>query len=272
MEYYFKLENLNTVLILRSIQGEILKVSRKLDDDFYTMQLVNANIYYNPTKNKYWRKTSQLIVIENYEFIQEEYIEITSYEIENQNLILELRKDPLTKIGNRTALSVKENEILSTSKACVMVICDVDDFKNINDTYGHNMGDIALQGIAQILANSKRSEQDFISRIGGDEFFLIFETDNINDIIEKMYYVQTQVKILGENLGVPLFISIGLSFLPSYNTIYLKNEAKIYQKKKEADQALYYVKKNINNKNGIAYFNSETEKVELYVKTKKKIN
>jgi len=271
MKYNFQLEYLNTVIILRSTQGEILNISKKVDNSFHYMNLIAKDIYHDKEGHKYWKKTSQLINIHGYDIIQEEYIEVTPFLIENRKLTSELRKDPLTQIGNVAAIDAKEKEILLTGKACVMVICDVDDFKNINDTYGHNIGDKALQGIAKILDKNKRNEQDCISRIGGDEFFLIFETENINCIIDKMCLIQRQVKMLGEELGIPLSISVGLSFFPSYENLYSKKQIELYQKKQEADQALYYVKKNTADKNNVAYFNSETETIELYGKGKEKV-
>lgn len=270
MEYDFDLNNLSTILILKNIKGKVLKVSKEVDASFYTMHLVKKDVYYDDIKQKYWKKNTNIININGDDIIQEEYIDVTSLVIENKQLSMELKRDPLTKIGNVRALTIKEKEILLTNKSCAMVICDVDNFKNINDTFGHSMGDIALQGIAQILVNNKNDEYDCVARIGGDEFFLIFDTDNVNDIIEKMSIIQKEVRKLGEDLNIPLFISIGISFFSSYSDELLKKQ-KIYEKKQEADQALYYVKKKVINKNNIAYYNSDTKEIELYDITDEKI-
>lgn len=263
MKYNFQLEHLNTVIILKNIQGEILNISKEVDNSFHRMKLLEKDIYHDKDTHKYWKKTTQFITINNYNLLQEEYIEVTPFLIENRKLSNELKKDPLTQIGNVAALDDKEKEILLTGKACVMVICDVNDFKTINDTYGHMIGDQALQGIAKILDKNKRNEQDCISRIGGDEFFLIFETTNINCILEKMSIIQKEVKMLGEELGIPLSISAGLSFFSSDKNIYIK--------KQEADKALYYVKTNTTYKDNIAYLNPETQEFELYHKRKIKL-
>lgn len=270
MEYDFDLNNLSTILILKNIKGKVLKVSKEVDASFYTMHLVKKDVYYDDIKQKYWKKNTNIINSNGDDIIQEEYIDVTSLVIENKQLSMELKRDPLTKIGNVRALTIKEKEILLTNKSCAMVICDVDNFKNINDTFGHSMGDIALQGIAQILVNNKNDEYDCVARIGGDEFFLIFDTDNVNDIIEKMSIIQKEVRKLGKDLNIPLFISIGISFFSSYSDELLKKQ-KIYEKKQEADQALYYVKKKVVNKNNIAYYNSDTKEIELYDITDEKI-
>ena len=264
MKYDFQLEFLNTVIILRSTHGEILNISKEVDASFHQMTLLAKDIYHDSKNHKYWKKRTQLISIHGYEILQEEYIEVTPFLVENKKLSNELKRDPLTQIGNVAAIDAKEKEILLTGKACVMVICDVNNFKTINDNYGHMIGDQALQGIAKILDKNKRNEQDCISRIGGDEFFLIFETDNIACILEKMSIIQKDIKKLGDDLRIPLSISVGLSFFPSGENLYAKKQDELYQKKHEADQALYYVKNNATDKDNIAYLNPDTQEFELY--------
>ena len=264
MTYNFQLELLNTVIILRSIQGEILNISKKVEDDFYEMSLIAKDIYYDKVGQQYWKKSTQFITIHGYEIIQEEYIEVTPFLVENRKLTNELKKDPLTKIGNVAAADAKEKEILLTGMPCVMVYCDVNNFKTINDTYGHLIGDKALQGIARILDKNKRNEQDCISRIGGDEFFLIFETSNMISILEKMSLIQKEINMLGEVLDIPLSISVGLSFFPGDEEFYIKKKEELLAKKVEADQALYFVKHNTNDKNNIAYLNPDTHEFQLY--------
>lgn len=271
MKYEFQLNFINTILIIRDMQGRILNVSKDVSESFYEMCLIAGNIYHDKATHTYWKKSSRVIVINNCEYSQEEYVEITPFLLENKKLNIELKKDPLTKIGNVAAAEEKEKEIISTGNPCVIVMCDVNDFKVVNDTFGHTIGDKALQGIAKIFDDSKYRCNDCISRIGGDEFFLIFETDNVEAIVKKMYLLQEEVKRLGKNLGIPLSISVGISFFSGAEDLYLKKQEELCQKKLEADQALYYVKHNVSDKNNIAYFNSETEEFELYDKDSSKI-
>lgn len=270
MKYDFKLSFLNTVVVVKSIQGDILKTSKKVNDSFYNMTSLGDNIYFDKIQNSYWKKNINLVKKGKKKYFQEEYIEVTQFLQENLKLSNDLKKDPLTQIGNVAAITAKEKEIVLTGKSCVMVMCDVNDFKTINDTFGHAIGDKALQGIARVFENNRRNEHDCITRIGGDEFFLIFETSNVTSILEKMDIIQNEIKILGDELNIPLSISVGISYFAGSEQIYINNQNKLSQKKQEADQALYYVKKNTTDKNNIAYFNSDTEEIELYHEEKQK--
>jgi len=271
MKYNFQLDFLNTIIILRDIQGQILNINKDVPNSFYQMKFLGNNLYYNIDNHSYWLKLTKMIPVEDCEVFQEEYIEVTNFLLENKKLINDLKKDPLTKIGNVAAIDAKEKEMLKNSKSYVLVICDVDDFKTINDTFGHSIGDRVLQGIARIFDKHRRSEQDLVSRVGGDEFFLIFETDDIETIIKKMNIIRNEIVEFGQELNISLSISIGISFFENRD---IRSEIKfeeLYKKKEEADQALYYVKKNTNNKNNIAYFNPNTHEFEIYHSKKVKI-
>jgi diguanylate cyclase (GGDEF)-like protein len=82
-----------------------------------------------------------------------------------------LDQDPLTGLGNRAALS----RWLETPRAEAgwLVVCDLDDFKQLNDRYGHLVGDEVLRGAGQLIAASIRAE-DRAYRWGGDEFAIFF--------------------------------------------------------------------------------------------------
>ena len=232
------------------------------------MSLIAGNVCYDKITHTYWKVNSHLIVIDDCEYIQEEYVDVTQFLIENKKLTTELRRDPLTKIGNVAAAEAKENEIISSGSPCVLVMCDVNDFKIINDNFGHTVGDKALQGIAKIFDESKYRLNDCISRIGGDEFLLLFDTKDIDGILRKMNNLQNEIKNLGDKLGIPLSISVGISLFKGNED---KKKEELCRKKQEADQALYYVKNNVENKNGIAYFDSDIESFVLFNEHKSKI-
>ena len=93
-----------------------------------------------------------------------------------QSLHEKTTRDPLTKIGNRAEfdrvlpLFVKEH--LEEGSSCSMIICDIDHFKKINDTYGHQAGDDALVMFASLLARHARAG-DLVARYGGEEFVIL---------------------------------------------------------------------------------------------------
>jgi diguanylate cyclase (GGDEF)-like protein len=84
--------------------------------------------------------------------------------------------DPLTRVWNRRggnlALKTAFEKADKVNQPVTVCLIDVDKFKTINDTYGHDIGDIVLRKIAEVL-NSKLRENDVVSRLGGDEFLLV---------------------------------------------------------------------------------------------------
>ena len=81
--------------------------------------------------------------------------------------------DPLTNVGNRRTFERTCREWLGPNRpGFVVAIADVDDFKTINDRYGHAVGDRVLVTVAETLARSLRSD-DLVARLGGDEFAIL---------------------------------------------------------------------------------------------------
>lgn len=112
-------------------------------------------------------------------------------------------------------------------------MCDIDFFKRVNDTYGHQYGDIVLAEFANILKNSVRSE-DKVARYGGEEFIILLATDEERSfvIVEN---IRKKVKkfTFGEQ-SIHLTASFGLS--------QLKADESIESAIKRADDALYISK------------------------------
>ena len=99
--------------------------------------------------------------------------------------------DPLTGLLNRTALSRwidEEQEFLG-----VVVVCDLDDFKVLNDVYGHLVGDEILHGVGHLVRSSIRQE-DLAFRWGGDEFVIFFRTEDIALMEARMRGIEDHLK------------------------------------------------------------------------------
>lgn len=88
-------------------------------------------------------------------------------------------RDKLTGLQNRHALDEKLIAMLRSSSPFCLVMVDLNDFKTINDTYGHVMGDRCLRTAASLLEQAFRAE-DFVARFGGDEFVVIAEAASKN--------------------------------------------------------------------------------------------
>jgi diguanylate cyclase (GGDEF)-like protein len=87
----------------------------------------------------------------------------------------ELLKDPLTLLNSRVQMENRLEYKLKSEEPFTAIMIDVNEFKNINDIYGHTIGDKVLKDVSRILLSCAKFE-DFVCRFGGDEFFVILES------------------------------------------------------------------------------------------------
>ncbi|MGH3425728.1 MAG: GGDEF domain-containing protein, partial [Nocardioidaceae bacterium] len=95
----------------------------------------------------------------------------------------EAREDPLTGVGNRRALDEHMSSLMHTGDPVSVVVVDVNDFKSINDSYGHSRGDEALCAIASLVTDHTR-DQDLVARTGGDEFAVVLHSADRKETTE----------------------------------------------------------------------------------------
>jgi diguanylate cyclase (GGDEF)-like protein len=151
-------------------------------------------------------------------------------------------RDPLTRAYNRNVLDTLLKDKLTKARKdgmiCSFAVLDIDDFKNINDTYGHKTGDSVLKYVASKIKQDL-SESDLLVRTGGDEFLLYLHNTNSRDNAETK--ISSIFDHLSENaeadLGIAVRCSIGVSMFPVNGTTVETLTAR-------ADEALYKVKKN----------------------------
>jgi diguanylate cyclase (GGDEF)-like protein len=96
---------------------------------------------------------------------------------------VEATTDGLTGVANRRMLNATLADLLRTSTPFVLVVADLDRFKALNDTYGHEVGDRALQLFAQVLQGNVRG-RDLVARYGGEEFVLVYPEMNVSMSME----------------------------------------------------------------------------------------
>ena len=167
------------------------------------------------------------IVTRTYNRIAEEHRETT------ERLTYEAMHDALTGLLNRKAYEVFYRDTDLEHAAALMI--DVDDFKSINDTYGHDMGDRILRRVAEVLVHSFRSV-DQIYRIGGDEFAVIMTRANssMRDVVLDKINRANHVLLQGQGDLPPASLSVGVAFCDRKNP-----QGDLL---KDADSALYRVK------------------------------
>lgn len=152
-------------------------------------------------------------------------------------------RDYLTKLYNRRYLYEMGNALFSSAKRnsiqIMIAMVDIDFFKRINDTYGHDIGDIAIVSVAEAISRSFRTS-DIVARMGGEEFCIV--AVNNDAPLETM----NRLRLLIEGLAIPLDEkeSIHLTVSIGITTILLDTLDEMINR---SDEALYKAKQNGRN-------------------------
>lgn len=115
----------------------------------------------------------------------------TSIQLRHQNAILEklASTDPLTGLYNRRSMNLFLNQALESGSNFSLIMCDIDNFKIINDSYGHDFGDIVLQEIAQITTDQVK-DNGYVCRWGGEEILILITSQ----LEEKAYRIAEDIR------------------------------------------------------------------------------
>jgi len=162
--------------------------------------------------------------------------------------------DALTNLPNRALIFEHLNHAITTATrtgdAGALLFIDIDGFKDINDNYSHQTGDLLLQEFSLRLSHITR-KSDIVGRLSGDEFLLILENINkmedILGVIEKIR-AQLTTPFSINDLSIEITVSIGAACFPENG----KNADQLIH---AADQAMYNVKK--NGKDGFKFYTKE---------------
>lgn len=129
---------------------------------------------------------------------------------------VEANLDPLTDLFNRRSLERALKEFFTLCKQSKMsfslVLIDLDDFKYVNDNYGHHVGDLVLAKVAKVLRTNMRAK-DIVGRWGGDEFMAILpntDLENAKKIVERIKFQIEKMEILAEGRRFKTSISAGV--------------------------------------------------------------
>ena len=165
-------------------------------------------------------------------------------------------RDGLTQLYNKAGTEQRIKEWLHSDRSkagAVLMMMDIDYFKQINDTYGHAVGDRALYKVGHLLKSSFR-ENDIVGRIGGDEFLIFMKGITSEEFaIRRMENLQQYLRELPiEELEEhTLTCSMGAAFMPKDGTTF----EELY---KHADEALYTTKR--NGRDGFSIYHEAEEK------------
>jgi diguanylate cyclase (GGDEF)-like protein len=155
-----------------------------------------------------------------------------------ETLEVEIKIDPLTKTYRKPYFDIQLEKALKHDKDIAVVVLDIDNFKHVNDKYGHFVGDIVLKEFTALIKENLRKD-DLIARWGGEEFLILFKNIEKESIIIKVEelrrlideYTFTEVKHITSSFGL------------AYANIEDTSKSIL----KRADEALYKAKNNGKN-------------------------
>lgn len=222
------------------------------DTSFICVPLMAQNDIYGLLYLEIIKKENVAALVENQRLFIYAFAELTALALANVRLRENLRyqsiRDPLTGLYNRRYLDdfllkqIHQSE--RNDKPITLLMLDLDHFKKINDTYGHEAGDMALKEVGVVLQENIRMG-DIASRYGGEEFLLMFYDTNTMDALKRAESIRTAVSMLNIHYGAqsvgPITISIGVSEFPQDG----KTPVELTE---AADKALYIAKNTGRNK------------------------
>jgi two-component system, cell cycle response regulator len=160
----------------------------------------------------------------------------------NQALLDLSNTDPLTQLSNRRFLMKTLDKELQrcerSQKPLALVMVDIDHFKQINDCYGHQQGDMVLQRLSKTMKGQLR-DYDLAARFGGEEFALVLPETGFNEAVrvaERLRQDVSELRFEGACQDLKLTISLGVATFP-HNRVRTMDDLV-----READRALYNAK------------------------------
>ncbi|MEH6470844.1 MAG: sensor domain-containing diguanylate cyclase [Halopseudomonas sp.] len=151
--------------------------------------------------------------------------------------------DPLTGLANRRHLWEHAKQLIAAAEryqfSRSVIMLDIDHFKRVNDTYGHDVGDEVIKALADTIADAAR-ETDLACRLGGEEFAIVLSHTNVDQAIKLAERLRQRVALLSfssPQWDLSITISLGVAVL----------DKDLDDALKQADEALYFAKNNGRN-------------------------
>ncbi|MEG0703367.1 MAG: diguanylate cyclase [Christensenella sp.] len=167
-----------------------------------------------------------------------------------------VQTDPMTDLYNKVATATLADEVVRNNHNGLhaLIILDIDDFKNINDTLGHAFGDVVLIEIAAKLKTLFRGS-DIVGRVGGDEFAILMkDVPDISRVLKKATELSAAFRqtFTGEKGDYKISCSMGIIMISnnndSFDVLYRKADAALYQAKQTGkDQFVLYREEEAHN-------------------------
>jgi len=171
-----------------------------------------------------------------------------------ETLEVEIKIDPLTKTYRKPYFDIQLEKALKYDKDIVVVVLDIDNFKSVNDKYGHPVGDIILKEFTTLIKENLRKD-DLIARWGGEEFLILFKNIDKESVIAKVEEIRKLIDEYTFTEAKHITSSFGLACANIQDTA-----KSILQR---ADEALYEAK---NDGKNIVHIKTHSLENSIYIK------
>lgn len=194
-----------------NVNQELKRISSQYQNEIANSYIKNSISEYKNLKKlqenfKYKIKIMIVIILMFIVFI----VIILIYNVKTKKLEEELKIDQLTKVYNRGYFNFRYDTLLKNKSDFYIVMFDIDDFKKLNDTYGHEFGDEVLIGICRFFRKNI-SNNCSIYRYGGEEFVIIVKNKSKKEILYKAERCRQTIESMTWSKDVTVTVSIGIA-------------------------------------------------------------
>lgn len=178
-----------------------------------------------------------------------------SKQVANLNKLLKIKSenDGLTGIPNRRLFDEVYNKLwidsINTKSTLSVLIIDIDNFKDFNDTYGHLIGDEVVKSVAEILHMQIRNDTDFVARYGGDEFVAILPNTDMEDAVTFAEGLSKSLEEINTKLNIEIKVTLSIGIACTVPKEETDKQSLIYT----SDNQLYLSKANGKNQVSATY-------------------
>lgn len=158
-----------------------------------------------------------------------------------------ISQDALTGLNNRGNLDKYLHSVIDGSESMIgLIMVDINNFKKINDSFGHDTGDDILIYVSGILKNTLAGTSAFLARYGGDEFVIVMQDGSEKDIEKLLNKIRTGVEVFNSTINYGFRLSLGMGY-----AVYPSADAKdVNSLLRTADKNMYTNKKLMKSKVG----------------------
>ncbi len=233
------IEQVNQAIIQERADGTVDALTSKWLGRY--VEVISLRDFFEQNRSVFWLLLILLLLVLMLCFVLFYRKRLYQAERSKQKLLERAARDQMTKLFNRSAFEGLVTQIMADAgegETYAFFMLDIDNFKNVNDSYGHNFGDVAITEFADAIKGTFR-DSDIVARVGGDEFAVFMKHVTGEQMIEQkaqklVSTLKREINAYGKSMRISG--SVGIAMAP-------KDGIDFHELFQKADYALYEVKK-----------------------------